>query len=118
MWDERPAKAQTSLCIRQSYQGFCWSLEYAMNIKLLNEPHLEILGLKGGCSGSTLSLFMSKCHIVGNYMSQLKCTFYKHRKEGYCRFCYFCLNYRSKYPLNYIIVNFSAQLLVGIFLTI
>ena len=40
-----------------------------MTVKLLTEHHLEFLSLKGGCTGSS----ESKCHIVGNLMSQLKC---------------------------------------------
>ena len=46
--------------------------------KLLTEQHLEFLSLKWGCS-STLahpSVFMSKCHIVGNLMSRLKSFFF------------------------------------------
>ena len=42
-----------------------------MIVKLLTKHHLESLSLKGGCTGS-LSLHLSKCHIVGNHMSQLK----------------------------------------------
>ena len=43
------------------------SLEYYMNIKLLNEHNLE------KATQIRLSLFMSKCHIVGNHMSRLIC---------------------------------------------
>ena len=42
-----------------------------MIVKLLTEHHLEFLSLKGG-EEAHLSLFMSKCQIVGNHMSQLK----------------------------------------------
>ena len=41
-----------------------------MSVKLLNEHHLEFLSLNGGCTAH-ISLFMSKDHIVGNYMSLL-----------------------------------------------
>ena len=41
-----------------------------MNIKLLNEPHLEFLSLKEAAQPS-LSLHLSKCHIVGNHVSRL-----------------------------------------------
>ena len=51
-------------------QSLCWSLEYSINIKLLTEHHLEFLSLREGCTGS-LSLHMSKYHIVGNHMSRL-----------------------------------------------
>ena len=35
-----------------------------MTVKLLTERHLEFLSSKRGCTG-LLSIFMSKCHIVG-----------------------------------------------------
>ena len=54
----------------QSDQSLCLSLEYSMIVKLLTEHHLEFLSLKGDCTGS-LSLHMSKCHIVGNLMHWL-----------------------------------------------
>ena len=41
-----------------------------MIVKLLTEHSLEFRSLKGGCRGS-LSLQMSKCHIVGNHMHWL-----------------------------------------------
>ena len=42
-----------------------------MTVKLLTEHHLEFLCLKGGCR-ARLSIHLSKCHINGNHMSQLK----------------------------------------------
>ena len=42
-----------------------------MSVKLLTEHHLEFLSLKGGAK-ARLSLRLSKCHIVGNYISWLK----------------------------------------------
>ena len=56
----------------QSDQSLCWSIEYSMSAKLLTEHHLMVLSLKEGCTGSIES-HMSKCHIVGNHMSRLKC---------------------------------------------
>ena len=41
-----------------------------MTLKLLTEHHLEFLSLKRD-SQARLSLHLSKCHIVGNHMSQL-----------------------------------------------
>ena len=41
-----------------------------MIVKLLTEHHLEFLSLKKAAE-ARLSLHMSKCHIVGNHMSQL-----------------------------------------------
>ena len=42
----RPACAYT-----QSDQSLCKSLEYSMNVQLLDEQHLEFLSLKGGYTG-------------------------------------------------------------------
>ena len=41
-----------------------------MIIKQLSEHHLEFLSLKEAAE-ACLSLNLSKCHIVGNHMSQL-----------------------------------------------
>ena len=51
MWYVRPAKAHTD----QTDQSLCQSFEYAINVKLLTEHHLEFLNLKGGCTGSSES---------------------------------------------------------------
>ena len=37
----------------QSDQSICLSLEYSMSVKLLTEHLLEVLILKGGCTGSS-----------------------------------------------------------------
>ena len=42
-----------------------------MIVKLLTEHHLEFLSLTGGCTGSYMSLHLSKCHTVGNHVSRL-----------------------------------------------
>ena len=52
-----------------------------MTVKLLTEKHLEILSLKGGCTGG-LSLHLSKCHIVGNHVSRLNYV-----NVQYCKQC-------------------------------
>ena len=39
----------------QSDQSLCLFLEYSMIVKLLIEHHLEFIGLKGGCRGSSES---------------------------------------------------------------
>ena len=44
-----------------------------MGVKLLTEHHFEFLCLKGGCTGHSLSLRLSKYHIVGNHVSGLIC---------------------------------------------
>ena len=50
---------QCGLCDQQKQtdQSLCGLLKYSMTVKLLTEPHLN--------------LHLSKCHIVGNHMSQL-----------------------------------------------
>ena len=58
----------------QSDQSLCLSLEFSMTVKLLTEHHLECLRLKEAVQ-ARLSLHMSKCHIVGNHMSQLISVF-------------------------------------------
>ena len=68
MWDVRPAKAQT---YAQSYQSLCKSLEYSMTLRPLTEHHLEILSLKGGCTGSSESTLCKaphcwKSHVVAH----------------------------------------------------
>ena len=47
----------------QSDQSLCSSLEYSMSVKLLTEHLLEVLSLKGGCTGSSESTLvkMSNC---------------------------------------------------------
>ena len=61
----RPACAYT-----QSDQSLCLSLEYSMTVKPLTEQHLVFLNLKEATQ-ARLSLFMPKCHSVGNFMSRL-----------------------------------------------
>ena len=51
MWYVRLAKDQISMRICASDQSFCLSLEYSMTVKLLTKHHLELLSLKGGCTG-------------------------------------------------------------------
>ena len=41
-----------------------------MIVKLMTEHHLQFLSLKGGAQ-ARLSLHMSKCNIIGNYISRL-----------------------------------------------
>ena len=41
-----------------------------MTVKLLTKQHLELLSLKGSCTGSSESIHV-KSHIVGNLMSRL-----------------------------------------------
>ena len=54
MWYVRPY-AQTN-------QSPCLSPNYSMSFKLLTELHLEILSLKGGCTGSSESTLVKMTH--------------------------------------------------------
>ena len=47
-----------------------------MTVKLLTEQQL-----KGGVARAPVSLHLSKCHIVGNHMSQLKCCLKDSRED-------------------------------------
>ena len=46
----------------QSDQSLCSSLEYSMSVKLLTEHLLEVLSLKGGCTGSSESTLVKIPH--------------------------------------------------------
>ena len=54
MWYVRP--------YTQSDQSLCLSLEYYMNIKLLNEHNLEFLSLKEDYTGSSQSIHFKMPH--------------------------------------------------------
>ena len=41
----------------QSDQSLCLSLEDSLSVKLLTEHYLEFLSLKGGCTGSSVSVY-------------------------------------------------------------
>ena len=43
-------------------QSLCYLLEYSMTAKLLTEHHLEFLGLKLGCRGSSESTLVKMSH--------------------------------------------------------
>ena len=42
-----------------------------MNIKLLTEHHLEFLGIKGGCIGSSESIHVIMPHCCGSYVAEM-----------------------------------------------
>ena len=73
MWYVRPAKGQTRL---QSDQSLCLSLEYYMNIKLLNEHNLEFLSLKEGYTGSSESIHFKMPHCWKSHVAA-HLSFYK-----------------------------------------
>ena len=60
----------------QSDRSLCLSLENSISVKLLNEHHLEVLSLKGGCTGSSESSLVKmpycwKSHVAA-HLSCLK----------------------------------------------
>ena len=61
MWYARPVKPQISM-YAQSDQSLCLSLEYFMAPRILTEHHLELLSLKGGCTGSSESTLVKMPH--------------------------------------------------------
>ena len=57
----------------QSYQSLCSSHDYSMSVKLLTEHLLEVLSLKGGCTGSSESTLVKMPHCWKSYVTaQLK----------------------------------------------
>ena len=57
------SKASDQACAyAQSDQSLCWSLEYSMSFKLLNEHNLEFLSLTGDCPGSSESTLVEMPH--------------------------------------------------------
>ena len=65
------SKASDQPALTQTGQSLCKSFDYSLSVKLLTEHHFEFLSLIGEAALARLSLFMSKCHIVRNHMSQL-----------------------------------------------
>ena len=49
----------------------CQSLEYFMKVKLLTEHHLELLGLKVGCRGSSESTHVKMLHCWKSHATAL-----------------------------------------------
>ena len=71
----------SSCAYAQSDQSLLLSLEYSMRVKLLTEHHVELLSLKGGCTGSFESTLV-KMPIVGNQVTWFKLC-YKDTVQGY-----------------------------------
>ena len=59
----------------QSDQSLCLSLEYYMSVKLLTEHHLELLSLKGGCTGLSESTLVKTPHCWKSYVTAQYCLF-------------------------------------------
>ena len=55
-------RLRSACAYAQSDQSLCLSLEYSMSVKLLTEHHLELLSLKGGCTGSSESARVKMPH--------------------------------------------------------
>ena len=62
MWYVQPTKAQISL------HKLCWSLECFNNTKLLTKHHLELLSLRGGCTGLSESSLVKMPDCVNSYV--------------------------------------------------
>ena len=68
----RPACAYT-----QTDERLYLSFKYFISVKLFTKHYLEFLSLTGGTAAKAgLSLHLSKCHIVGNHTSWLKCILF------------------------------------------
>ena len=70
MWYVDQQRLRPACAYVQSDQSLYYSLEYSMTVNLLTEQHLGFSALKEAAQ-ARLSLFMSKCHIVGNHMLRL-----------------------------------------------
>ena len=55
-------RLRSACAYAQSDQSLCSSLEYSMSVKLLTKRLLEILSLKGGCTGSSESTLVKMPH--------------------------------------------------------
>ena len=69
LWYVQPAYVQSD-------QSLCLSLEYSMTVKLLTKHNLELLSLKGGCTGSSESTIVKmphcwKSHVTAQLLLQL-----------------------------------------------
>ena len=63
----------------QSDQSLCLSLYYSVSVKPLTEYHLEVLSLKGGCTGSSESILVKmlycwKSHVAAQFFLCLQTT--------------------------------------------
>ena len=70
MWYVRPAKAQTSLCMRTVCPEPLQS-QYSMTVKLhvLAEQHLKCLSLIGGCTSWSESMLVKMPHCWKSYVT-------------------------------------------------
>ena len=66
MWYVRPAKDQTSLCIRKVWSEPMLVFEYSMTVKLLIERQF-----KGGCTGSSECTLVKLPHCWKSHVTAL-----------------------------------------------
>ena len=78
---------QCGMCDKQKFRPACayaqtdqslyWSLKYSMTVKILTEPHLRFLSLKGGCTGSSESTPVKMPHCwKSRVMAHIFCCCY------------------------------------------
>ena len=80
----QPAKPQISLCIHTVWSEPLLVALIFYDRWVLTKHHLEFLILKGGCTGSFFSLFMSKCQIARNHVSRLICLLISIFLQSHC----------------------------------
>ena len=75
----------------QSDQSLCSSLEYSLSVKLLTEHLLEVLSLKGGCTGSSESTLvkMSNCWKL-HAMAQISSIIFIENLVNNIKFVVYC----------------------------
>ena len=59
----------------QSDRSLFYSLEYSMGVKLLTEQHLELLSLKGVCTGSSESTLVKIPHCLKPHVAAHMCLY-------------------------------------------
>ena len=64
-------RLRSACAYAQSDQSLCLSLEYSMSVKLLTEYDLEVLSLKGGCTGLSESTLVKMPHCWKSHLEAL-----------------------------------------------
>ena len=62
MWYVDQLRLRPACAYAQTDQSLCWWLKYSMTVKLLTQPHLRFLSLKGGCIDSSESALVKMPH--------------------------------------------------------
>ena len=84
-------RLRSACAYAQSDQSFRLSLEYSMTGKLLTEQNLEFLSLKGGCTGSSESIYVKMPHCWKSRVMAHFCLFIV------CNYSIVCLGVRAWY---------------------